>query len=202
MSEVLERIIDRLEIDRPGHQSVLERILEKKEAAAKKAATDTLTARQWRERRRMKFTDLSFVGKEYRSRNRRSADKMTAWAVKSVSTSKEAAAQGVSMGMEFAQWNVDSKLSGSGIGLAQVIEGIAERLAKVGPEDYFQERTRLIGFCSVLETYAQLFAGYACQSDLERATQQAASLANLENWQAVQIGNAYSRKPDIFGGLL
>jgi hypothetical protein len=197
MNETLDQIHDSLETEHPGFKAEVSRIMA---ANAQKEADDAQTAQQWRDRKRVKFTDLSFVGKNYRSRNRRSANKVTAWAVKTPDTNKAAAAQGAAMAVEFCQWTVDSPIAGAGRGLFEVIEGMADRLAKAKPRDRWTEETRITAFCSVLELHTQLFAGYQSFTDLTRAQQQANSLSMLESWQGTQQANVFASAPGLFGG--
>lgn len=197
MSETIDQMIERFEVERPGYKAELARIMAE---SAQKKADDERTAQQWRDRRRVKFTDLSFVGKKYRSRSRRSANKVTAWAVKTPDTHQDAAAQGVAMAMEFCQWTVDSLVASTGLGLFEVIRGMAERLAKVQQRDLWREEIRITGFCSILESHASLFAGYAHYTDLTRAQQQANSVSMLASQQGTQQANIYSVAPSLFGG--
>lgn len=194
--ETIDQMVERFEIERPGFKAEFDCIMAD---TAQKKIDDDRTAQLWRDRKRVKFADLSFVGKKYRSRNRRSANKMSAWAIKTPTNLRDAAAQGVSMGMEFCQWIVDSPHAGSGYGLFEVVKGMAERLASLeGGYDQFGEEVRIRGLCSVLETYAQLFAGYPNMPDLARAHHQAASLAYRESWQDNQRHNVFCKKPDLF----
>jgi len=204
MSETTDQMIERMMIERPGFKESYERVVAETAQRALDAATQEVTnaqtAKQWSERKKVKFTDLSFVGKAYRSRNRRSA-KVTAWAVKT-EPFRAAAAQGVSMAMEFCQWTVDAKVAGTGLGLAQIIEGMADRLEKAKGPERWSEQLRIRGFCSVLETHAQLFAGHVNQPDLTRAQQQAVSMAMLDSWQNTQRSNVFTSPPDVFGGAV
>ena len=115
------------------------------ECAARKEQQAQILA-TWKSRHVKKLNALSFVGKAYRSRGRRSADKVTAWAVNPPACTAEAAALGTGFAFEFADMvahSQDSKFCGMGYMLGAVIVGMADAMAKAGPDEREQHKTRL-----------------------------------------------------------
>lgn len=161
MSETLDQIHDRLEIERPGFKAEVDRIMaenarNKTEAEQKQAAATQMH----RARPRPKFTDLSFVGKKYRSRNRRSANKVTAWAV---NPNYKDASTGVDYAWQFMHYlnqlnGTGKNIAGYGGSLAAVIEDMADTLAACKGQQQRDAHLRVIrGFCAPLECSALVY---------------------------------------------
>ena len=164
------------------------------QCAERKAQQAQILA-QWKARHVKRFNALSFVGPEYRSRNRRSAKKVTAWAVNPPECTAEAAALGTGFAFEFADMvahSQDAKFCGTGYMLGAVIVGMADAMAKAGPDERERHIACIRGFAGVLESCAS--AWLACHSDSENAEQYQTRLAQLSEVQVhMRINNAASR---------
>ena len=162
-------------------------------AARKEQQAQILAA--WKLRHVKKLNALSFVGKAYRSRGRRSADKVTAWAVNPPACTAEAAALGTGFAFEFADMvahSQDSKFCGLGYMLGAVIVGMADAMAKAGPDEREQHMACIRGFAGVLESCASSWL--ACHSDSANAEQHKTRLAQLSEVQVhMRVNNAASR---------
>lgn len=151
-----------------------------------KALTD------YRSRPKPKFSELPFVGKKYRSRNRRSADKLTAWAVK-----PELGAMAAVQGFEYARqfmhalhaMNVNGRepWAGYGVSLENIIEGMADTLATCKPSDKYAHLKVIRGFCSVLETAVIEFLDSNSSDEQFNAATYQLRMAHLEG-----------RKPHVY----
>ena len=149
----------------------------------------------WKSRQVKQFNALPFVGKAYRSRGRRSADKVTAWAVNPPECTAEAAALGADYAFQFADmvaYSDDAKFCGTGYMLEAVIVGMADAVAKAGPDGRERHIACIRGFAGVLESCASSWlAGW---SDSEDARQHQTRLAQLSEVQArMRDNNAASR---------
>ena len=149
----------------------------------------------WKARPVKRFNALPFVGKAYRSRGRRSANKVTAWAVNPPECTAEAAALGAGLAFEFADmvaYSEDAKFCGTGYLLEAVIVGMADAMAKAGPDERKQHMACIRGFAGVLESCASSWLA-GC-SEAEDARQHQTRLAQLSEVQArMRINNAASR---------
>lgn len=154
-------------------------------------------AQAWRARKLKKFTDLSFVGAAYLSRNRRSADKTSAWAVptppSSLTGRQDAVEQGVIQGIEFCQCMVDnlSNVSG-GVYLTEVIMGMADALAKADDREGCLARIR--GFASVLEAACVIYLTDGSNQPDHRKQQVAThrTADNQEFAQMIRVNETYN----------
>lgn len=140
------------------------------------AQRNTQALEAYRNRPMPKFSELPFVGKKYRSRNRRSADKMTAWAVK-----PELGAMAAVQGFEYARQliqsigtrNSEGKMPwvAYGVHLENIIIGMADTLANCKPDDKNANLTVIRGFCSLMEMAAVDFLdGNTTDEKLNAAT--------------------------------
>ena len=149
----------------------------------------------WKARPVKRFNALPFVGKAYRSRARRSANKVTAWAVNPPACTSEAAAFGAGLAFEFAEmvaYSEDAKFCGTGYLLEAVIVGMADAMAKAGPNEREGHIACIRGFAGVLESCAS--SRLAGCSEAEDAGQHQTRLAQLSEVQArMRINNAASR---------
>ena len=92
----------------------------------------------WKSRQVKQFNALPFVGKAYRPRGRRSANKVTAWAVDPSECTAEAAALGADYAFQFADivaYSENAKFCGIGYMLEAVIAGMADAMAKAAPDE-------------------------------------------------------------------
>ena len=123
---------------------------------------DAAHVQAYRDRPDLKFSELPFVGKKYRSRNRRSANKVTAWAVKPPADISDGAVMGDSYAMALITMlgrgrNDASPWCGYGIHLERVIEGMADTLATCKPCDRDKHLAVIRGFCSLFECAAMVW---------------------------------------------
>lgn len=176
MSETLDQIFARLEIERPGDKANLEAML-----ARDKATTDA-----WKARPVTKLATLPFVGQSYRSRGRRSADKVSAWAVKPPKCGSEAAVLGADYAFQFAammKHPENSKFCGTGHFLEAVILGMADTLAGATDKDREQHLACIRGFAAVIEAGASSWLSGLGGSDSSNAIQHRERLGHLADLQ-------------------
>ena len=131
------------------------------EQAAKKVR-DAANVQAYRDRPDLKFSELPFVGKKYRSRNRRSANKVTAWAVNPPATIGDGAVMGAGYAMALITMlgrgrDVASSWLGYGVTLERVIEGMADTLVTCKPCDRERHLAVIRGFCSLFECAAMVW---------------------------------------------
>ena len=138
----------------------LQAFIDSPEWAVQCAAVDAQQAQElaaWKARPVKRFNALPFVGKAYRSRGRRSANKVTAWAVNPPECTAEAAALGAGLAFEFADmvaYSEDAKFCGTGYMLGAVIVGMADAMATAGPNERERHIACIRGFAGVLESCA------------------------------------------------
>lgn len=144
------------------------------------------TTAAWTTRPVTTLSTLPFVGKTYRSRGRRSANKVSAWAVKPPEFPSEAAALGASHAFEFADMMhhaENARICGTGHLLEAVILGMADTLAKATDKDREQHIACIRGFAAVLEASASAWLSGFGNSDSSNATQHHTRLGHLANLQ-------------------
>ena len=139
---------------------------------------------------------LPFVGKTYRSRGRRSVNKVSAWAVKLPKHASEAAALGARYGFEFADLfghPENAKLCGSGFLLEAVILGMSEALAKATPTDRERHIACIRGFAGILEAGASTWLsginGDLCNAELHNT--RLGHLADIQH--QMRVNHAWHR---------
>lgn len=151
---------DHPELDTPEFRAGCAKV---KAGRLAKQQRDAEVLEAYRARPKPKFSELPFVGKKYRSRNRRSADKSTAWAVKP-ELGEMAAMQGYEYARQFLH-HINAKAhdeleggcdpwAGFGVSLENIVLGMADTLASCKPSDKDSHLRVIRGFCSVMEIAA------------------------------------------------
>ncbi len=147
---------------------------------------DAQVLEAYRNRPKPKFSELPFVGKKYRSRNRRSADKMTAWAVKP-EPGEVAAIQGFEYARQFmhalSARTTDGRepWAGYGISLENIIVGMADTLSGCKPSDEAAHLKVIRGFCSAMELAAIAFVDSNSADEQFNAATYQLRMAHLDN---------------------
>ena len=181
-----DALIDKMELDHPGYKANYLAYISERESV--EAA--------WKARPVTKLSTLPFVGKTYRSRGRRSANKVSAWAVKPPECTGEASVLGADYAFQFAammKHPENARFCGAGYFLEAVIVGMADALAKATPQDRAQHLACIRGFAGVLEAGA---SSWLCggDSDSGNATQHQTRLGHLDLLQQnMRVNNHQSR---------
>lgn len=183
-----DTIMARLETKYPGFNAEVEA----------KLARDAATTAAWKLRPVKTLATLDSTGKAYRSRGRRSVNKMSAWAVKPPQCTSEAAVLGASHAFEFAammRHAENAKLCGTGHLLEAVILGMADTLAKATDKDREQHLACIRGFAAVLEAGSSTWLSGLGGSDSSNATQHQTRLGHLADLQrTLRINNHWTRR--------